>query len=472
MVMRVLLLLAWCSAIFGSSFTVVGGEEFVPGSASRVLSDEARNAKVEDCLGLDQERLFAQRLLNTDLSIFGKEFGKSGAVVARGSCKSEGVPETEFPVLESFSADDRMIELQNAFDAKWNYEHASKRPQKEQPRHKNRDEQQMLRDGQFQTRQEILNTEWTLERLDPLAAEHGATVSLLVNDTSRVAVFDDFLSSGEVDYLLKLKERNIHDPSDKYQKNSDKYLQIRHPIRDLNFTLERFTGIWEDPIVDRIQERLAKYIGGPAFVDGELGIQMTEYGPVGLDSKGWDPQNIHHDLVYSSARFATLIVYLNDMPVNAGGCTMFPGLGKQLDVYYKTPGGTLKKMPMAEVLARKSKMILSRRNERGKEFLVDFQHGATDVLESLIYRGVSDMCREKVVDPQGAPPTGPDARGLMVQPKKGQGLIFWSRLRNGVVDPLTWHVGCGVHKGVKHIAQEFKQFSTWAPGKGELRPDQ
>lgn len=117
-------------------------------------------------------------------------------------------------------------------------------------------------------------------------------------------------------------------------------------------------------------------------------------------------------------RCATVIMYLNDLPREAGGETRFPIANAQRDSALRAAGET--------AIAAGATALYMQTSEAGATLLAAAER--------------SDV-------------------GLHVRPAAGSALVFWTTDHEGRVDPSSWHNGARVRQGAggKWIAQKFKE---------------
>ena len=138
---------------------------------------------------------------------------------------------------------------------------------------------------------------------------------------------------------------------------------------------------------------------------------------------------------------ATLLVYLNN--VEEGGHTAFPCSAL-------TQGGVEMRPVCTEAFARGARWY----NGKRAVWFTDPDKGPGSgpvpaslqpVLDDLL-TGVAEVCEEKA------------AGGHIVKPVKGTALLFYHDLVNGTGDPLAYHAGCEVKRGVKWTMQKVPAY--------------
>lgn len=144
------------------------------------------------------------------------------------------------------------------------------------------------------------------------------------------------------------------------------------------------------------------------------------------------PEGLHVDTNNNSIfRSVTVILYLNDVPAECGGATVFP-LANAQDI---DPALTAAKRLMGEQIA----------HTRGAA-------GSIGVMIS--HEADASLLEHSVADRH---------RGLRIQPQAGRLCIFFSRDDNGEIDPRSWHGGerlrnnGGNSATDKHILTLFKE---------------
>jgi prolyl 4-hydroxylase len=145
---------------------------------------------------------------------------------------------------------------------------------------------------------------------------------LMTLNVPRVVLFGDLLSSAECDALIALCRDRLK-PSTVVNEVSGSY--DRHKARSsCGASFKR----GENELIQRIERRIAELLSIPVS-RGEP-IQVLNYQP-GSEYKPhfdyFDPKHAGNEriLAMGGQRFATLVMYLND--VEAGGSTVFPEIG-------------------------------------------------------------------------------------------------------------------------------------------------
>jgi hypothetical protein len=129
------------------------------------------------------------------------------------------------------------------------------------------------------------------------------------------------------------------------------------------------------------------------------------------------PDGLHMDMNNDCIfRLVTAILYLNDVPTNCGGATMFP-LARTLE---NDPALLASRRLLAEKISHTRSCGLVRRSGEKRE---------TDakLLETRVGSNFID-------DPNLE-------TAIRVQPKAGRLLLFFSRTADGKDDPRAWHGG-------------------------------
>ena len=132
------------------------------------------------------------------------------------------------------------------------------------------------------------------------------------------------------------------------------------------------------------------------------------------DSSGVFPDGLHMDTNgQCELRHVTAILYLNDVPEECGGATVFP--------FART-------LPADPALAASRRLLAERISHTRSPSCVGGLQADAQLLES---RGVGSN--------YGANPETETA--IRIQPKAGRLLVFFSRDSNGEEDPAAWHAG-------------------------------
>jgi hypothetical protein len=132
------------------------------------------------------------------------------------------------------------------------------------------------------------------------------------------------------------------------------------------------------------------------------------------ESSGDFPDGLHMDTNgQCTDRHVTAILYLNDVPVECGGATVFP---------------LARTLPADPALAASRRLLAEGISHTRSPSCVDGLQADAQLLES---RGVGSN--------YGANPDTETA--IRIQPKAGRLLVFFSRDSNGEEDPGAWHAG-------------------------------
>jgi hypothetical protein len=152
--------------------------------------------------------------------------------------------------------------------------------------------------------------------------------------------------------------------------------------------------------------------GQESEMDGLLFNQATSRDH--SDSSGDFPDGLHMDTNgQCKDRHVTAILYLNDVPAECGGATVFP---------------LARTLPTDPVLAASRRLLAEGISHTRSPSCVDGLQADAQLLES---RGVGSN--------YGANPYTETA--IRIQPKAGRLLVFFSRDSNGEEDPGAWHAG-------------------------------
>lgn len=195
-----------------------------------------------------------------------------------------------------------------------------------------------------------------------------------------------FLSVDECDYLVELARPRVS-----RSKVVDSVTgQIKEdPIRT---SFQTFLTRGSDPVLSRVEERIAQFVGVPAYHGEDMQILRYQNGQKYDDHHDIGPLNSESGKRLAAdggQRMATALLYLSD--VEECGETVFP-IGEWKDQERKIAGGPYS-------------------------------------------------------------PCG--ARGPAVRPQKGDMLIFWSTNGFGEMDQFSLHSGCPVIKGEKWTATKW-----------------
>jgi hypothetical protein len=149
-------------------------------------------------------------------------------------------------------------------------------------------------------------------------------------------------------------------------------------------------------------------------MDGLLFNQASSRDHSQNSGAGPFPDGLHMDTNGQCMfRHVTAILYLNDVPAECGGATVFP---------------LARTLPADPALAASRRLLAERISHTRSRSCVDGLQADAQLLES---RGVgSDY---------GANPDTETA--IRIQPQAGRLLLFFSRDANGAEDPAAWHAG-------------------------------
>lgn len=222
-------------------------------------------------------------------------------------------------------------------------------------------------------------------------------VPVMISQSPRVYVFDNFMSKAECEFLMKLVDGRL-EPAKVVASTEDKYntqTQTRNN-EQIWLTQQEET---DHPVLRHVIKRMHRVARIPDTNAEALQIGRYE---VGTKYEGHVDSDPPHDV----ARPMTLIAYLKD--VEEGGYTMFP-LGERRNCsskWHVTPSGE-------------------------KKF------------------GCHYCCEL------------PQQDSLRVKPKQGRAVLFFSHTMEGKVDARSEHIACPTHKGVKWIAQRWFRFAPY-----------
>jgi len=156
------------------------------------------------------------------------------------------------------------------------------------------------------------------------------------------------------------------------------------------------------------------------------------------------PEGLHVDTNNDSTfRSVTVILYLNDVPPECGGATVFP----LANAHHDDPALGAARRLLKDGLAHT-------RGAAGSKGVLESREADALLLERTVGLDLGTSC------------------GLRVQPQAGRLCIFFSRTADGEVDARSWHGGERLVRGLgeetteKRILTLFKEVYY-----GELRPD-
>ena len=253
---------------------------------------------------------------------------------------------------------------------------------------------------------EALSKAWGPEEtfvvLPRLASLHGETPWIeQISWSPRAQVYHNFLTPEECDHLIaiarpKMSVASVVDKKTGASKPSDVRTSTGHFLRRA-----------EDPVVKRIEERIAAFAMIP--VDHGEGIQILRYERGQKYDPHFDYFTDDENVKHGGQRVATVLMYLSD--VERGGETVFP------------------------------------RGERvGKEYEAAFKSGSRSSANDA--KDAKDASERRF-------PSACAAGKLHVAPRKGSALLFWSVDPTGHDDPKSLHGGCAVDRGEKWTATKW-----------------
>lgn len=273
----------------------------------------------------------------------------------------------------------------------------------------------------------------------PSAGDSGVSAPASVGSWTTVSsncgieVHEDFLSGPEIEHLLGIVNRTggWH-PSMTGGRN---YLVPKG--QGLGDHVGPFdTVVAADPIVYRIEQRIAAVTGIPIHPDEDM-VSLAKIKTQGRAPRGgyFVPFGLHHDSDTRPNRARTLLVYLTDVPAG-GGRTVFPLCTTDTSPPASRSGSAFQLQ--TELAAALGGLWGGPTEEYGRHasFDVNMDHPFNDALAAA--------CQGKF--------------GVGVAPKRGRAIMFDSMIRGKYIPVRdTWHAGCNVLGGQKVILQKFKE---------------
>jgi hypothetical protein len=273
----------------------------------------------------------------------------------------------------------------------------------------------------------------------PSPKRHPKFMPLL--DDGSICVAKGFLSAEEIKYLLS------------FIKSTGGWESSHSGGKHFKVTRRKQTGgnfehkSKDDPIIRRIEERIANATGIPMHPHEDM-ISLAKITPRGKSPRGgyFPPFGLHHETDTRPYRARTVLIYLKG--VKSGGRTIFPLLGHHGDEEYNQ----LRLQKFDEALSQQWGDDAP--HQRHSSFDIHTDHPFNELL--------TDVCRGQ--------------HGISVAPKKGWALMF-----DSMVAPFgaksgryhyhnrTWHAGCNVIEGTKIILQKFKELPL-SQREGSLMP--
>jgi prolyl 4-hydroxylase len=232
----------------------------------------------------------------------------------------------------------------------------------------------------------------------------------LISNKPRILQCNKFLSDLECDRMIELgKKRTIRFPG------TTNYGIFPFEI-DEDKTLDDKTK----GFLRSIENRVAAITGTPSH-DDELGLQLQFTEP---EKKKVDKLNLglHVDTNKRYFRFATALIYLNTLPEEHDGQTVFPLVG----------------LADSSPMVQASKKLLQEHIEHTDSAFNPFEKSPS------IYEAGNQILKHS-------------KEGFHVRPEKGKLILFYSRDVAGDVDPYGWHGGSAVLGTGKWTMQKFKE---------------
>eukprot|EP00040_Diaphanoeca_grandis_P031543 m.188717 g.188717 ORF g.188717 m.188717 type:complete len:414 (+) comp32356_c1_seq1:1912-3153(+) len=237
----------------------------------------------------------------------------------------------------------------------------------------------------------------------------------------------NFLSNAEIKHVLSIVHASGGWESSKT--GGPKYL-----VPTGQYTGDFTTAVNADPVVKRIEDRIANATGIPIHSLEDM-ISLAKIRSRGSSPREgyFVPFGLHHETDTRPNRARTVLIYL--VAPKEGGRTLFPLCG---------PEQTSKASQDVETLQDKfQSALLGQWGERDQDFT---RHAAFDpALDHPFNELLSSGCRGE--------------SAFAVTPKQGSAILFDSVTQGTTNTPYkhTWHAGCNVIDGEKIILQKFKE---------------
>lgn len=149
------------------------------------------------------------------------------------------------------------------------------------------------------------------------------SASLTVNRLNDYAfVIDNFLTPEEVEHLVSVAETDLRPGKVGGLEDGGSLSQETRRCDEYTFASNGKQA--EDPVARRIQQRISAFSGRP--VEHQLLLQFARYGSGGFFSPhcDWVDPEFEQDVIDKQGQpFMAFVIYLNDVPEEAGGATAF-----------------------------------------------------------------------------------------------------------------------------------------------------
>jgi len=234
----------------------------------------------------------------------------------------------------------------------------------------------------------------------------------LLSKQPRILTCNKFLSDLECDTLIKLGEQKCTPlPGDNKLRTN---FSLIDEDDSLDFKTKSFLKI--------IENRVAALTGTPPHNE-EVGLQL-HFTPPETYEEGRLSLGLHTDTNQRFFRFVTALIYLNTIPSEHDGFTIFPLVGQ----------------PHSSPLIKASSHLIANNIEHTNSAFAPFNEDPTLPLASQQLLRASNT-----------------TIGLHVKPEKGKLILFYSRDDKGDIDPFGWHGGASVLGTGKWTLQKFKE---------------